>query len=134
MSAVACCLTGCPETCQLRRAVNVCVDAPHHVMADGPYLDRLVDDIDAGELDPNFPDACQHFFNALGPKVRQVQLQAVSPCLVLEPFPLLDLPYHRAGDDIPWRELEFAWCIFLHKSLALVVDEVSAFAPCPFSY
>src|SRR2546426_8137960 len=134
MCAVARGFAGSPKAGHLRGAIDVGVDAPHHVMAHRPHFYRLVNDVDARKLDPNFAYARQHFLYALGPQMSKVQLQAVDARFVLEPSPFLDLFNHRTGYYIPWGELEFAGRVLLHEALALVVYQVAALAPCSFCY
>ncbi len=94
MRAIARSFTSCPETSHFSCAIDVSMNASHHIVTYRSHFDRLVDDVSAGELDPNFADACKDFLYTLGPKVGKVEFKAINTGFVLESASLLYLSYH----------------------------------------
>src|SRR5688500_20181558 len=99
------------------------MNSSHHIVADRSHFYRLIDDVSAGELNPNFADAGKCFLYALGPKMRKVKFKAIDTGFMLEPSSLLNLSYHRARHNVSWSKLELARSILLHKALSFVRSE-----------
>src|ERR671931_512235 len=134
MCIVARSFAGGPETGNFSCAIDVGMNASHHVVTDRSYFNRLVDDISAGELERDFSDAGQHPLYALIPKVGKIKFQAIYTCLMLEPVSLLNLFYHRTRYNVSWPKLELTRSVLLHKPLPFVINEVASLAPCTFCY
>src|ERR687891_709937 len=134
MRAIACNFASCPEAGHFSCAIDVSMNASHHIVADRSHLDRLVDDVSARELDPNFADACKCFLYTLGPKVRKIEFKAIHTGFMLESTSLLNLSYHRARYNVSWSKLELPRSILLHKALAFVVNKIASLASCTFCY
>ena len=94
-------LAGGVEARDLGRAVDVGLDAAHHVVVAGLDVDRLAGDVDAGEVAADEDDLAQRLVDALARHDRDVERHRA----VGEAAALVDLGLLGARDDVARGEL-----------------------------
>ena len=114
-------LTGGVETRQRGLAVYVGLDPAHlvvHARLDG---NRLLEDVDVGEIAGNVEDLRKLLSDNLFPQVATVQQHAA-----VDAASLVDLRLLRPGHHVPGRKLHHAGSVALHETLSLAVEQVCA--------
>ena len=105
-------------------AVDVGLHAAHDVVVAGLDVDRLLRDVDAGEVAADVDDLAQRLVDALARHDRDVERDGA----VGEAATLVDLGLLGARDDVARGELHLVRRVLLHEALAQRVVEVGALA------
>ena len=100
------------------------LDAAHRVVVAGLDVDRLLGDVDAGEVAADEDDLAEGLVDALARDHGDVERDRP----VGEAAALVDLGLLGAGDDVAGGELHLVGRVALHEALAVGVQQVSALA------
>ena len=105
-------------------AVDVGLDAAHHVVVAGLDVDRLARDVHAGEVAAHVHDLAQRLVDALARDHGDVERHRA----VGEAAALVDLGLLGARDHVARGQLHLVGRVLLHEALALGVVELRALA------
>src|SRR3989304_5706741 len=122
-------LTCCIKPFNRRLAILVCVNTSHCIMHSRSDLNRFMHRVHPGKV---YAKLAHHreFFLYLGlAKVSQIQMD-VRTVRPVKPAACPDFLYDGTGDNITWGKLHFRRCILLHKPLAFIIKEITAFTAC----
>ena len=100
-------------------------DAAHLVVHRRHHRNGILDRIDVGELDGDFANPREAQVDDVRPEVVQLEQQVIG--VLAAPAPLLDLGGHRARHDVAAGEVLGVGRVALHETLAVLVQQVSAF-------
>src|SRR5512137_2269154 len=109
---------------ELGGALHIRVEAPHRIVLSRLDWHRLLDWVNAYEVDGEISDTRQPLEDLLPPEVPQVEVHIV-PAFYAPP--LIDLRLDRPRDYVPGAELHGFRRIFGHEPLAEAVYQIPAF-------
>ena len=105
--------------------MNVSGDAPHHIMAGGHHRDRFFYRVHMGKGTGQFQDSRQATLQHVLPEVVQFQHDVIT--VRAAAAPLDNFQHHGAGNHITTGQVLGVGRVALHKSLAILVNQVAAF-------
>src|SRR5581483_12209919 len=127
-------LTGSPNVLHLRLPVDIGLYSSHGVVRHRTNGDGVLDGVNAKKLYAHFANQGQTLVDPFGSQVSQIKLNVVKPVRTGEAPSFEYLRHLRTGNNVARRKLHHLGCVFLHKALAQLVAQVTAFAAAAFRH